>query len=128
MFNFANAVRHEPEIDAWFSQDPVEKFAIARKWFNVMRDCGKDIHELIHDGCPVACVGSTAFAYVNVFSKHINVGFFNGNELEDPSELLEGTGKRMRHVKIRPGVDIDNQALTKLIDQSYRLVQENKKS
>ena len=128
MFNFLSAVRHEPEIDAWLSQDPVEMFALARKWFNAIRDCGEDVNELIHDGCPVACVGAAAFAYVNVFSKHVNVGFFNGNELDDPGSLLEGTGKRMRHVKVRPGVEIDEHTLTNLINQAYRSMRERVKS
>ena len=39
-----------------------------------------------------------------------------GNELVDPKGLLEGTGKRMRHVKVRPEVEIDEQALADLIE------------
>jgi hypothetical protein len=73
----------------------------------------------MHDGCPTACVGDAAFAYVNVFSAPANVGFFHGAELEDPSGLLEGNGKRMRHVKLRPGVALDPAALDALINVTY---------
>jgi hypothetical protein len=84
-----------------------------------MRECGDDVRELMHDGFPTACVADTAFAYVNVFKSHVNVGFFLGSELYDPAGLLEGRGRRMRHVKVRPGSDIDTAALSALIQTAY---------
>ena len=92
---------------------------IAQRWFEVMRDCGEDVRELLHDGHPTACVGDAAFGYVNAFKAHVNVGFFRGAELSDPSNLLEGTGKFMRHVKLRPERDVDANALMKLIETAY---------
>ena len=73
----------------------------------------------MHDGCPVACVGDAPFGYVNVFRAHVNVGFFHGAELEDATGLLEGSGKRMRHLKVRPGADLNLAALSALIDAAY---------
>ena len=93
--------------------------AIAQRWFEVMRDCGDDVRELLHDGHPTACVADAAFAYVNAFKAHVNVGFFRGAELADPAGLLEGTGKYMRHVKLRPDGDIDATALIRLIESAY---------
>ena len=84
-----------------------------------MRACGFDVLEMMHDGCPVACVKDVPFAYVNVFKAHVNVGFFLGAELKDPAGLLEGTGKRMRHVKVRPDMPLDSKALGALIQESY---------
>jgi hypothetical protein len=92
---------------------------IARQWFGRMRACGADVRELMHDGCPVACVAGAAFGYVNVFKAHVNVGFFFGTELDDPAGLLEGSGRRMRHVKLRPGTDFHFAALNALIDAAY---------
>ena len=92
--------------------------AIAQRWFEVMRDCGDDVRELLHDGAPTACVGDAAFAYVNAFKAHVNVGFFRGAEIADPEDLLEGTGKFMRHVKLRPERDVDA-TLMKLIKTAY---------
>jgi hypothetical protein len=92
---------------------------IAKHWFEAMRDCGEDVRELLHDGHPTACVGDAAFAYVNAFRAHVNVGFFRGAEIADPRGLLEGRGKFMRHVKIRPGDDLDAAALMKLVDPAY---------
>jgi hypothetical protein len=92
---------------------------IAQRWFEVMRACGSDVREVLHDGHPTACVGDAAFGYVNAFTAHVNVGFFNGAELADPEGLLEGAGKFMRHVKLRPGQDINADALTTLIETAY---------
>jgi len=92
---------------------------IARRWFEVMRSCGNDVRELLHDGHPTACVDDAAFGYVNAFKTHVNVGFFRGAEIADPENLLEGTGKFMRHVKLRPQRDVDTTALTKLIKTAY---------
>jgi len=93
--------------------------AIAQRWFEAMRDCGDDVRELLHDGHPTACVGDAAFAYVNVFKNHVNVGFFRGAEIDDPEHLLEGTGRFMRHVKLRPERDVMATVLMKLIDAAY---------
>ena len=93
--------------------------AIAKRWFEVIRDCGDDVREVMHDGHPTACVADAAFAYVNAFKAHVNVGFCRGAEIADPDGLLEGTGKFMRHVKLRPERDVDATALRKLIETAY---------
>jgi len=93
--------------------------AIAQRWFEVMRGCGDDVQELLHDGHPTACVGDAAFGYVNAFKGHVNVGFFRGAEIADPEGLLEGTGKFMRHVKLGPDRAVDATALIKLIGTAY---------
>lgn len=120
LFILPEAAPYLPEIDEWLSGDPPELYSIARHWFTAFRQCGDDVSELLHDGCPTACVGGAAFGHVNVFKAHVNIGFFTGALIEDPKSMLEGTGKRMRHVKIRPEDDIDSQALQELIRCAYR--------
>jgi hypothetical protein len=119
---FESAVERDPAIGAWLDRRPAELGAIARLWFERMRQCGDDVRELLHDGHPTACVGPAAFAYVNAFRAHVNVGFFLGAHLADPGGLLEGTGRHMRHVKLRPGADVDPAALAALIEAAYRRV------
>ena len=94
-------------MDAWMREQAANPAAIAQRWFEVMRGCGDDVRELMHDGHPTACVGDAAFAYVNAFKAHVNVGFFRGAEIADPDGLLEGTGKFMRHVKLSPDRHVD---------------------
>ena len=119
LFEFPTATRHDAAVEAWFDARLSELGAIARTWFDVMRACGDDVRELSHDGCPVACLGDAPFGYVNVFTSHVNVGFFHGAALPDPARLLQGTGKFMRHVKLRPGTATSAAALSKLIDTAY---------
>ena len=89
-------VERDPAIDAWMEDHAGE-----------------------HDGCPVACLGDAPFGYVNVFTAHINVGFFQGSALTDPDRLLQGNGKFMRHVKLRPGTATNAAGLRRLIDAAY---------
>ena len=119
IFRLNGAVRRDPAIDVWLIGQVPELGAIAKKWFTRMRNCSGDVRELMHDGCPVVCVGDAPFAYVNVFKAHVNVGFFRGADLPDPTGLLEGSGKRMRHVKLKPDAVIDFEALGALIDSAY---------
>lgn len=120
LFRFPSSVRRDPAIDAWMHEHSGELGAIAQRWFEVMRACGDDVRELLHDGHPTACVADAAFAYVNAFNAHVNVGFFRGAEITDPEHLLEGTGKYMRHVKLRPESQVDATALITLIETAYR--------
>jgi len=124
LFEFPNAVKRDDSVKAWFDARKGELGDMARHWFDVIRACGSDVRELLHDYHPTACVGKVAFAYVNIFAAHVNVGFFQGTELPDPGGLLQGTGKYMRHVKLRPGVDIDDAKLTELIKQAYNDVKQ----
>jgi hypothetical protein len=119
LFRFPEAMRQDPAIEAWLARQVPDLGTIARRWFTSMRECGRDVREVMHDGCPTACVQDAAFAYVGVFTAHANVGFFRGAELEDPTSLLQGSGKRMRHVKVRPGVHLDAAALDALIRAAY---------
>jgi hypothetical protein len=116
---FDGAVRHQPQIDRWFDERPGELGDIARSWFAVMRRCGEDVTELLHDGHPTACVGDAAFGYVNVFTSHVNIGFFHGASLEDSARLLQGDGRFMRHVKARPSSAPDAAGLQSLILAAY---------
>ena len=117
---FTGAVKRDAVIDRWLHKQREDLRPIAEAWFARMRQCGADVRELMHDGAPTACVEDAPFAYVNAFQKHVNVGFFHGAALDDPANLLEGTGKRMRHVKLKPGQTLDEGALSDLIDAAYR--------
>ena len=119
LLRFTGAVERNPAIDRWLDARPGELGAIARTWFAVMRR-GGDVRELMHDGCPTVCVEDAGFAYVGVYKDHVNVGFFQGAALPDPAGLLEGTGKYMRHVKIRPGRPVDEASLAALIAVAHR--------
>lgn len=127
LFRISHTARRDPAVEAWFADGNPHRL-MARGWFQRMRRCGPDVREAIHDGCPVACVGDVAFGYVNAFTAHASVGFFRGATLPDPEGLLEGTGKAMRHVKLRPGRAIDERALSELIVAAYDDIRKRKGS
>jgi hypothetical protein len=119
LLRFNGAVERDPAIESWMKEHADELGAIAQLWFEQMRHAGDEVRELLHDGCPVACLGDAPFGYVNVFASHVNVGFFHGAALPDPARLLEGTGKFMRHVKLKPGLATDVASLSRLIEAAY---------
>ena len=119
LMRFPSSVKRDQAIEAWMHEHSGVLGAIAQRWFEVMRGCGDDVQELLHDGHPTACVGDAAFGYVNAFKGHVNVGFFRGAEIANPEGLLEGTGKFMRHVKLGPDRAVDATALIKLIGTAY---------
>lgn len=119
ILRFPSAVKHDSAIDTWLRAQRDDLRPLVETWFERMRRCGDDVRELMHDGCPTACVGDAAFGYVAAYRDHVNVGFFFGALLDDPARLLEGTGKRGRHVKLWPGREVDSAALAQLVDTAY---------
>ena len=119
LFRLSGASPNDPAVESWFaSGDPLR--ALVEPWFERLRGCGPDVAQILHDGNPTACVGDAAFAYVAAFATHAAIGFFHGASLPDPSGVLEGSGKRMRHVKLRWDRSPDPAILAGLIDAAYR--------
>jgi len=115
-------------MDSWLEQKPQALRPLAIKWFNAIKRCGLDVQDIFHDNYPIGCVEHSPFAYINVFTSHVNLGFFYGAELPDGSGLLEGTGKRMRHIKMKPGTNLDDQKVLTLIKASYQDIKDRLKS
>src|SRR5436190_14960932 len=93
---FNGTVERDPAIDAWMKEHAGELGAIAHRWFEVMRKCGDEVRELLHDGCPVACLGVAPLGYANVSTAHVTVGFFHGSALANPDRWWQGTAKFRR--------------------------------
>jgi hypothetical protein len=58
------------------------------------------------------------YAYIGVHRSYVNLGFYHGALLKDPTCLLEGTGKRLRHVKIHNPAEVMNAALAELLREA----------
>lgn len=119
LFRLNHSARHEPAVRRWFDAHTNPLGEIAHHWFNAIQRCGDDVWEVMHDGQATACVDGVAFAYVAIYSAHVNIGFFHGAELSDPEGLLQGSGKFMRHVKLKPEQVINELALFALITSAY---------
>ena len=119
LFRLTGAIKQSPSVQQWLDAQRGELGALAREAFAILRSSGPDVRELMHDGCATACVGDAAFAYVGVFKAHVNVGFFQGTELPDPTGMLEGTGKFMRHVTVTSEARVDGSSLERLVAAAH---------
>ncbi len=119
LFLLPGAVACDPAVAAWFTADNEALRGLARDWFARIRALAPDVTEILHDHCPTACLANAAFAYVGAYTRHVAIGFFHGVDLPDPAGLLEGNGKRMRHVKLRWGASVDAAAVETLIEAAY---------
>jgi hypothetical protein len=61
------------------------------------------------------------FAYIRAFERTVDFGFWRGIDLSDPKGLLEGTGDRMRHVKIQSAGDVDKAQFAAWVREAVRL-------
>src|SRR5450759_3003982 len=66
LLRFNGAVERDPTVDAWMKEHAGELGAIAHQWFEVMRKCGDEVRELLHDGCPVVCLGRSSYDRVRI--------------------------------------------------------------
>ena len=77
-----------------------------------------DCTETLHPGWKVISYGyRKKFCAIAPHSRWVNLQFHAGSELEDPNDLLEGSGKSMRHARIEQSSDI-NKDLLKLVEQA----------
>lgn len=120
LFRLSGAVPRSASVQQWLDAQHGELGALAREAFDLLRNSGAGVQELMHDGCATACVGDAAFAYVGAYNAHVSVGFFQGTELPDPAGLLEGQGKYMRHVKLKREGRVDRASLEELVSAAHR--------
>ena len=58
---------------------------------------------------------SEHFCYIGAHRDHANLGFYYGAELPDPEGLMEGTGQKLRHIKVRDTEGIDLSSLRRYV-------------
>ena len=63
---------------------------------------------------------SEHFCYLSVWKNHVNLGFYYGSELPDPGNLLEGTGKKFRHIKFTDPDQLSNPQVRELVEAASR--------
>jgi hypothetical protein len=104
------------------SSDRVQE--IARSLRALIRDIYPDVVEVPWPRQRIVGYGvgpkkmSEHYCYVAAQRDYVNLGFYYGAELDDPQGLLEGTGKKLRHVKVRDTAEVHRPALRDLICQS----------
>ena len=61
---------------------------------------------------------SEHFCYIGAYREHVNLGFYYGADLPDPQGLLEGTGKKLRHIKVKNVEEVGEPALRDILEAS----------
>jgi hypothetical protein len=106
------------------ANDNIKAIAVALRDLVIKLDA--DTYEVPRPGEKAASYGvgpkkmSEAYVYIMPLKDSVNLGFFHGANLEDPKGLLEGTGAKMRHVKIRLLTDVKSAEITALIRDAIR--------
>lgn len=106
------------EVDQYIEQAPQEQQALLRKLRNLIDQAVTKTEEQVKWKQPVYAFQNELFAYLKSMEDHVQLGFFNFEELKDPKNLLKGAGDRMRHVKIADEEDIDEVVLTGMLQQA----------
>jgi len=119
-YRYRGTLRHDPAIDAYVGSVRGELGALVARLVALVRSNVPGHDELRVHGAPQFCVRGEPFCYVVGYAKHVNLGFCDGASLPDPEGLLEGTGKAMRHVKIRPGAEFPGKMLSRMVREAAR--------
>ncbi|MEJ2010699.1 MAG: DUF1801 domain-containing protein [Anaerolineales bacterium] len=110
----------EKTVDAYIlSLDPWQA-EIARKLRAIVKAAAPEASESIKWAQPVYELNGP-FAYFKAFKNTVNFGFWRGADLEDPQGLLEGSGEKMRHVKLGKVEEVDRELLTGFVRQAVEL-------
>jgi hypothetical protein len=106
------------ECDAWFAVSPESQKQQLNDLRKLILALEPEVVEEYKWSRPCYFNARGMFCYVLRNKGHVTLGFQNGAEIDDPSSLLEGTGKSMRHVKIKPGMDVNHLDIIALLRAS----------
>jgi len=97
---------------------------IAERLREIVFEVDPDTVEVVRLGDRAATYGvgpkkmSEGYSYILPYKNWVNLGFFKGTDLPDPSGLMEGTGKKLRHVKVRSVEDAERPEIRALIEEA----------
>jgi hypothetical protein len=109
-------------VAEWLRRRPADDGEIIAALRGMICEVAADAHEIVyHDalGYGPTDSGFDRILYISVFKDHVNLGLFYGAGLHDPQALLAGSGKQMRHVKIRPGAPLPRAAIRQLLEEAW---------
>lgn len=98
---------------------------IVTKLRDIVLEVHPDACEVVRLGDKAATYGlgpkkmSEGYVYVLPYARWVNLGFYRGVDLNDPAGLLQGTGARLRHAKVRSLEEANAPALRALVHAAY---------
>lgn len=113
-----------PTVEEWLEKFPPDRQLMIRELIAVARQNMPGAHEFIYHDAAGYSLNDSPFdriCYIAPQNKgYVNFGFFFGAGLPDPKQLLEGEGKRIRHVKVWSVDEAKNPALAKLVAATWK--------
>ncbi len=106
------AMNLNPEVTNYINNASIEQIELLEVLRQLIHESVSNISEAIKWGFPVFS-NKKDFTYFRFSKKHITLGFYNFEKIEDFENLLEGTGNTLRHIKIKNKSDINAELLTK---------------
>jgi hypothetical protein len=110
-----------PWIDVYLARKGTPLRETAQGLRRLMKRTVPDCKETVNPWKLPTFESNGPMCYFSIGKNHVTFGFLRGNSLPDPGKLLEGTGKSLRHVKLRSAADLQRPALKKLIQSAARL-------
>jgi hypothetical protein len=112
----------EKTVDEYISSLNDKQADIVSSVRQIVREAAPNADEAIKWAQPVYS-SNGPFAYIKAFKNSVNFGFWRGVELKDPKGLLQGSGDKMRHIKLTSTDDIDAGAFSDFVNQAVQLNQ-----
>jgi hypothetical protein len=111
-------------IEDYIKDQDKDKGAIVKELLSIVETAAPKEDSGIKWAQPVFWNDNGPFCYIKAHKNHVNIGFWRGVQMKDPKGLLEGSGEKMRHIKINTKQDIDNKAITDFVKQGVKLNKE----
>lgn len=117
-------------VDEFLAEYPAEVQSIAMKVRLLVREVMPDALEIVDVPAKMIAYGTEnsykgMICVISPYAKHVNLGFARGTSVPDPAGLLEGTGKRARHVKLKSLEDVERPEVRALLEAAVREHQEH---
>ena len=108
-------MKNNTEITNYIQTATNEQISLLEELRQLIHAVVPETSEAIKWGFPVFAKNKD-FAYLRYSKKHITLGFYNIDKIDDPDKKLEGTGNTLRHIKIRKKEDIDLILISKWLE------------
>lgn len=102
-----------PDLSHFLTLDP-EIAELAHAVYDFVAETKSNLPRMKRWGFP-GFVGNSTIVTICGQKRHVNMQFFHGAQLANPHGLLEGTGKELRHIKIRSAADLGREGMREVV-------------
>lgn len=110
----------EKTVDGYIAGLSEDQAAIVTRLRTLIQQAAPDAQETFKWSQPVYEQGGP-FCYIKAFKSTVNFGFWRGVDLKAPDGLLQGSGEKMRHIKLAQTNEIDPTVFADLVHQAVQL-------